>query len=373
MNDGQRRIIRAWLDAPDKTVTASYLAKTAGYKTHGGACQSYGRLASSVCDYLNVHRDIRVDILARCHRVATSDKVQLTLHPAVVSALSNLGWSRVDPPRFFTTYWQAASVEQRNSQFFDGTGGNEYRKKGVCPNDLLYLFTIKDGTAFFVARMKVGSVVNRPQAVAQFGRHLWRASDWCIAAAGTATKLIYDRPVPTEIAKRLRFKTEQGESKLAFSKRDPGKLNGQTLRSVRELTPQSAHLLDTLLGTSSPPAMTQDETLPDVFTEGATRQVLADVYERDALARRSCIEHHGCKCSVCGFDFEATYGVLGCGFIHVHHLRPLSEIRTEHSVDPIGDLRPVCPNCHAMLHMQEPPMAPEALKAAIAKQKKASP
>jgi predicted HNH restriction endonuclease len=34
----------------------------------------------------------------------------------------------------------------------------------------------------------------------------------------------------------------------------------------------------------------------------------------------------------------------------VHHLRPISEIAEEYEVDPVKDLRPVCPNCHAMIH-----------------------
>ena len=41
---------------------------------------------------------------------------------------------------------------------------------------------------------------------------------------------------------------------------------------------------------------------------------------------------------------------LFAGFIHVHHLRPLSEIRGEYMVDPVADLCPVCPNCHAVIH-----------------------
>ncbi|MDC9497701.1 MULTISPECIES: HNH endonuclease [unclassified Pseudoalteromonas] len=36
--------------------------------------------------------------------------------------------------------------------------------------------------------------------------------------------------------------------------------------------------------------------------------------------------------------------------MHVHHIVPISDIGDEYQVDPIRDLRPVCPNCHAMLH-----------------------
>ncbi|WP_175752305.1 HNH endonuclease [Burkholderia anthina] len=70
-------------------------------------------------------------------------------------------------------------------------------------------------------------------------------------------------------------------------------------------------------------------------------------------------------CVVCAFDFGTKYGALGEGFIHVHHLRPLSQIKEEHEVDPIADLRPVCPNCHAMLHRGSRVLTVEELKQLI--------
>jgi 5-methylcytosine-specific restriction endonuclease McrA len=97
-------------------------------------------------------------------------------------------------------------------------------------------------------------------------------------------------------------------------------------------------------------------TLPDevqtrTLREGATRHVTVNVYERNPEARRRCIEAHGTCCCVCGFSFGDVYGPEAEGYIHVHHLRPLSEIGAEYVVDPVQDLRPVCPNCHAMLHL----------------------
>lgn len=42
---------------------------------------------------------------------------------------------------------------------------------------------------------------------------------------------------------------------------------------------------------------------------------------------------------------------LGKGFIHVHHIVPISTRKGEpHKIDPENSLVPVCPNCHAMLH-----------------------
>lgn len=84
--------------------------------------------------------------------------------------------------------------------------------------------------------------------------------------------------------------------------------------------------------------------------EGAKKQVLVNSYERNNKARQMCIEYYGCSCSVCGFDFAKFYGDEFEGEIHVHHLKALSEINEEYEVDPINDLRPVCPNCHLALH-----------------------
>lgn len=84
--------------------------------------------------------------------------------------------------------------------------------------------------------------------------------------------------------------------------------------------------------------------------EGAKKQVTVNAYERNPTARKKCLDNYGYKCSVCGFDFEEVYGKIGAGYIHVHHLKPLNEINEKYKVDPINDLRPVCPNCHSMLH-----------------------
>jgi 5-methylcytosine-specific restriction protein A len=45
-----------------------------------------------------------------------------------------------------------------------------------------------------------------------------------------------------------------------------------------------------------------------------------------------------------------VYGDRGRGFIHIHHITSLSKFHDKHKVDPVADLRPVCPNCHAMIH-----------------------
>lgn len=100
----------------------------------------------------------------------------------------------------------------------------------------------------------------------------------------------------------------------------------------------------------------------DNLVEGAVRQITVNSYERNSVARKKCIGKFGAKCIVCKFDFGKTYGPLGEGYIHVHHLKPLSEINESYEVDPIKDLRPVCPNCHAMIHRKNPPLSIEQVK-----------
>lgn len=101
------------------------------------------------------------------------------------------------------------------------------------------------------------------------------------------------------------------------------------------------------------------------FYEGAKKTIIVNSYERNIKARKRCIAYWGNKCSVCNFDFLETYGAIGAGFIHVHHLIPVWSIGATYQVDPVNDLRPICPNCHAMLHTSDPPLDIEQLKAII--------
>lgn len=100
------------------------------------------------------------------------------------------------------------------------------------------------------------------------------------------------------------------------------------------------------------------------FLEGKKITVTVNGYERCPKAKAECIAHYGTRCYVCGMSFEHTYGAFAKDFIHVHHIEPLHDIGKEYEVDPKEDLRPVCPNCHAMLHktVNGIPMTIEKLK-----------
>jgi hypothetical protein len=112
-------------------------------------------------------------------------------------------------------------------------------------------------------------------------------------------------------------------------------------------------------------AISRDIAAETHFAEGNACAFELTRHERSAAARQRCIEHWGVRCCVCGFDFREHYGELGAGYIQVHHLTPLAKIGAEYEVDPIGDLRPICPNCHAMIHRREPPLTIEELRSIL--------
>lgn len=101
---------------------------------------------------------------------------------------------------------------------------------------------------------------------------------------------------------------------------------------------------------------------PGALPADAVVRVAMNRFERDAHARRLCLAHYGTSCAACGFSFEATYGPAGEGFIHVHHLVPISQLNPEYQLDPIQDLIPLCPNCHYMAHRRPVPYTPSELR-----------
>jgi hypothetical protein len=108
-----------------------------------------------------------------------------------------------------------------------------------------------------------------------------------------------------------------------------------------------------------------DEIVDDAYPEGARKTVTINAFERNSEARRRCLAHYGYRCSVCGLKLEDRYGEAGKELIHVHHLRPLAQIAGPYDLDPISDLRPVCPNCHAVIHRANPPYALDDVRAML--------
>jgi 5-methylcytosine-specific restriction enzyme A len=97
----------------------------------------------------------------------------------------------------------------------------------------------------------------------------------------------------------------------------------------------------------------QEDEFVSSREEGGQKLIYTTVYERDKVSRDLAISIHGYACMVCHFNFRNFYGTCGEGFIHVHHITPLSIAKKRGKVNPKTDMIVVCPNCHAMIHRRK--------------------
>lgn len=192
--------------------------------------------------------------------------------------------------------------------------------------------------------------------------------DWSINKKGKA-KLGYPQS-----REHIRLIEEEGYQLKTFpmeymaadenDKGSPAKIKGFTPKlSNKKLIriENSWYASDGIYGVRLP----EEIDLKEVFKEGASKTVTVNQYERSAIARSKCLEYHGYKCAVCSFDFENVYGEIGEKYIHVHHIVPISEIGREYDLNPVKDLIPICPNCHAMIHITRPALSIKQLKQII--------
>lgn len=105
-----------------------------------------------------------------------------------------------------------------------------------------------------------------------------------------------------------------------------------------------------------------DPSDPDSFLadEGNKRDVRVRRIERSRAARNACINKYRAICCVCGLCFGDKYGKDFEDLIQVHHLNPLG-FRKARKTDFEKDLRPICPNCHAMAHWNKHKKAPRSM------------
>ncbi|MFC8190835.1 HNH endonuclease [Cellulomonas sp. NPDC057328] len=99
--------------------------------------------------------------------------------------------------------------------------------------------------------------------------------------------------------------------------------------------------------------------------EGGLLQKVYARRERDPKLRAAKIDvakqlGRGLGCEICGFDFEATYGNRGAGYVECHHIVPLHV--TGRRTVRLDDLILICANCHRMVHRKSPWLRPEEVR-----------
>lgn len=175
----------------------------------------------------------------------------------------------------------------------------------------------------------------------------------------------------------------------SFSKAVSFKLNGSTIELIptsREsnywrdgVRPINKEIYDQILRLSSISVTDKSSIFNDIdsstlgfeFEEGGKKTGKASFYERNPELRAKAIEIHGYTCMCCSFNFKNYYGDWGEGYIHVHHLKPISESEERKLVNPKNDLVVLCANCHSMVHRRKDKLLSlEELKEFIRKAKK---
>lgn len=103
--------------------------------------------------------------------------------------------------------------------------------------------------------------------------------------------------------------------------------------------------------------------------EGAILTRLHHYRERDpSLAKKrkaQALAAHGrLACEACDFDFVATYGERGLGFIECHHTKALETLQAG-AKTKLSELALLCANCHRMIHARRPWLSIDELKALV--------
>jgi hypothetical protein len=394
-------LLRAHLNAPNHTATWSQLAEDVGYASGSGVNLQYGRLAARVAKRLGISEPPNgfwIFVLANWARGRDPDSghTAFVLRRPVIEALTRVGIlsegeRSAGTVRYWTCQWKYKFWRDDVNPEYEpvqGSGSNGFVSRGVSPGDFAYIIAVADGQLYLGGRMRIKGVDSRKEEIRDWG-HGAVAPEWIIAEKNTGTRTNFHRRLAPELTKKLRLITADSEPKgYAFTSKTS--LDSQTTRGVRELTPESAAILDRIIAITdrlprSGRILTVTENLlrdaeghkkiqfalPEEIvdssgiSEGSVQQILVNRYERDPRARTTCIEQYGTICDVCGFDFVVNYGDVMAGFIHVHHLKPLAAIGKAYKINPIRDLRPVCPNCHAVAHRREPPYSLDEVRGFI--------
>jgi len=300
------QILQFHYDAPEKTITAKQLSQSMGYSHHSVANRIYGGLANLIGKQLDYNPEPE-----KLGTLVTFEKRQGEWHwilrPQVVQALEILEWI----------------VDQNPNSF----------------NESLYQKVF--------SKLVYDKDIRHPPDNRRRGQFI---SGWKNATLNQRHYVNQTLSVLTWNNLGYRFGKELGD------------WSESEIKKVYEFVSRKYVITDYV---NSIKEFSDEVDLPEKFREGTIHQIHVNAYERDSKARQKCIDYYGSSCSVCNFNFGEVFGEMGEGFIHVHHLRPISEIGEEYEIDPVIDLRPVCPNCHAMIHRHSPPLKIEEIKALL--------
>jgi hypothetical protein len=190
--------------------------------------------------------------------------------------------------RSFALYWTAEGYKGLTvGEPLRYAAGKSFTEYGLSTGDRLYVFNILHGGLRLLGMFVLDRIVTRDEARKLFDVR-WDGDEYLVARDGQGT--VFDiRDVPDDVARSLRFIANRGSVGLKF--RPDGKLDGQTLRSVRRLTGESVKVLDDILGIAPACPLTRD-TFPIFDDNGRLVKACFQVISENA-ARSVILESRG--------------------------------------------------------------------------------
>lgn len=94
------------------------------------------------------------------------------------------------------------------------------------------------------------------------------------------------------------------------------------------------------------------------INEGLSQETTTKTRTRSTKLRKYALKYYTqknqIKCTVCNFNFAKTYGQYGQQYIEFHHIKPIATYDKKglktNLKQAINNLRPVCANCHRIIH-----------------------
>lgn len=273
----------------------------------------------------------------------------------------------------WTLYMKVGPDERHAIARHEGTAYAAHNMLGrVRPGDVLWLVNISAGRLFLLGRLAVEFVVDDTTIAQELTdtSQAWREADWYAIANRYNVEAMREVEI-TNLAGQLIFISTDAQH---LTVRDGVLMKPQELTHLRRLDPSSASMIeaawyDDALVLQSAADFLEIVEDDEAYSEG--KQVIRTVKQRQrsrALVQRAKErfrqQHDGrLFCEVCGFDFDAVYGVE---YIEAHHKEPVSAL-DEELPQTADALVMLCANCHRMAHTQTPPLSVDALKQLLQK------
>lgn len=154
--------------------------------------------------------------------------------------------------RYFMQSWKSYLCDTDYRMNDEGkpiyeTSSAKFAQLGVKKGNQIYAVFVRDGKLFLIGKMEVERPASSWREVVDLLglENVYRGvSDARYLIAKYATQMCFSQRLPLDVVKKLRFASDENP-KPKFV--DNERLNGQTLRNVRELTQESAILLNDFL------------------------------------------------------------------------------------------------------------------------------